>query len=307
MNVNELKKYLEAVIEIEKSIYTQKSVIREIDDSIALLGRSQRFSKIEPPRQGGSEVYSYLAIAGTFLVFGVPLLLIGSCLSGDFLFDCLSVPMIVLSVPAIIGAIISVIVFFRKLAEEKQDYRSAVEEYKRKINRQNSQIARDKERVNSELLVVAPRLAEQRELLASKLVESKRILDEIYALDVIYIKYRNLIAVCSFYDYIASGRCSSLEGHEGAYNVFENQIRLDLIIYKLDVVISKLEDIKESQYALYHALSESNQLTKKLVKNVQSLSRSVDYAAQQTAIAAENSRWAADELSSLKRIKLLFG
>jgi len=307
MGVEELKKYLEAVIEIEKSIYTQESVISEIDDNIASLGRSQRFPKIEPPRKGGSEVYSYLAIAGTFLVVGVPLILLGTCLGGDFLFDCLSGPLLILSIPAIIGAIIAVIVFFRKLAEEKRDYRNAVTEYKRKIARQNSQKIRDKERVNNELLFIAPRLVEQREMLMDKLMESRRVLQEIYALDVIYIKYRNIVAACSFYDYIMSGRCNTLEGHEGAYNIFENQIRLDLIISKLDVVISKLEDIKENQFMLYHALSEGNELTSKLINNVQALSRSVDYNAKQTAIAAQNSQWAAEELSSLKRIKLFLG
>ena len=65
--------------------------------------------------------------------------------------------------------------------------------------------------------------------------------------------------VCSLYEYIRAGRCTELEGHEGAYNILETEIRLDRIILQLDKVVAQLEQIKHTQFMLYSAVQESNQ------------------------------------------------
>ena len=76
-----------------------------------------------------------------------------------------------------------------------------------------------------------------------------------YSLDVIFPKYRNIIAVSSFYEYLLSGRCDKLEG---AYNIFESELRMNLIINKIDDVIKHLEKIEQHQYMLYSAIQENN-------------------------------------------------
>ena len=65
-------------------------------------------------------------------------------------------------------------------------------------------------------------------------------LKTLYGLDVIYEKYRNITAIGSFIDYFASGRCTEFAGPDGAYNINENELRLDRITDKMDVIISKL-------------------------------------------------------------------
>lgn len=97
---------------------------------------------------------------------------------------------------------------------------------------------------------------------------TKNVLDCYYQKNIIYPKYWNWVAVASFYEYLSSGRCTSLEGHEGAYNIFENESRQDLIIRKLDEVIENLNEIKENQYMLYSEIKQQNETVSKLTNDV---------------------------------------
>ena len=81
---------------------------------------------------------------------------------------------------------------------------------------------------------------------------------KLYSYNIIYGKYRNYIAMASFIDYFLSGRCNSLEGSNGAYNLYEQESRADIVINKLDVIIDSLEKIKENQYYIYNELNNIN-------------------------------------------------
>lgn len=82
--------------------------------------------------------------------------------------------------------------------------------------------------------------------------------NELYAYDIIFGKYRDAVALSSFYEYLMSGRCTSLEGADGAYNIYENEIRLNRVISQLDTVIASLEDIKQNQYMMYQEMRSIN-------------------------------------------------
>lgn len=97
-------------------------------------------------------------------------------------------------------------------------------------------------------------IAEAEELLKKTLVAR----NELYAYDIVFGKYRNVVALSSFYEYLMSGRCSALEGADGAYNIYENEIRANRVIAQLDTVISSLEEIKQTQYMMYEELRSIN-------------------------------------------------
>lgn len=82
--------------------------------------------------------------------------------------------------------------------------------------------------------------------------------NELYAYNIVFGKYRNVVALSSFYEYLMSGRCESLEGPGGAYNIYEGEIRQNLIIANLDKVIFSLEKIEQNQYMLYSELRDIN-------------------------------------------------
>ena len=48
------------------------------------------------------------------------------------------------------------------------------------------------------------------------------------------------------YEYILSGRCTELDGFKGAYNLYEQETRMDIVIMRLDDIYEELEEIKEN-------------------------------------------------------------
>lgn len=125
--------------------------------------------------------------------------------------------------------------------------------------------------------------------------QSYACLQSLYSCGVVYEKYRNPVALASFYDYLAAGRCTTLSGADGAYNIFENEVRLDRIVTKLDVVIKQLEQIKDNQYALYSEMSKMNANLETINSTARSMAASLenikDYQkniSDNTAIIAHN-------------------
>ena len=100
--------------------------------------------------------------------------------------------------------------------------------------------------------------------------------------------------MCSICEYLESGRCSELGGPDGAYNLFEQEIRMNLIITQLGLIISELDEIRENQAMLYDAISTGNRLTSQQTNESIRLG---EYNAQQNAITAYNTQQTAREVS----------
>ena len=86
------------------------------------------------------------------------------------------------------------------------------------------------------------------------LEEQNKCLKQYYDLGFIFSKYHNIVALTTIYEYFVTGRCTSLGGGDGAYNLYENETRANIIINKLDLIINQLEAIKDNQYTLYEVL-----------------------------------------------------
>lgn len=123
--------------------------------------------------------------------------------------------------------------------------------------------------------------------ISNVLQETKNDLQTLYDRNIIFEKYRNFVAMCSIYEYFSSGRVDTLEGPNGAYNLYESELRQNLIVNSLDKISSNLEIVKSNQFILYNELINnskelntklsdiSNSLKKTLhsVKNIEGLSR----------------------------------
>lgn len=121
--------------------------------------------------------------------------------------------------------------------------------------------------------------------------KARKVCAKIYSAHVIYGKYCNYVAVCSFYDYVASGRCSALEGADGAYNKYELEIRMDKIIVQLDKVIKNLELIRSNQYKLYIEMKNAENELKRIHSSVNHISEQMNTViVGMEAIYAQNER-----------------
>ncbi len=82
--------------------------------------------------------------------------------------------------------------------------------------------------------------------------------NELYSYNIIYGKYRNYVALTTLYEYLDSGRCDSLDGPQGAYNLYESETRSNEIIVQLKTIATSLESIKANQFMLYNELKQVN-------------------------------------------------
>lgn len=80
--------------------------------------------------------------------------------------------------------------------------------------------------------------------------------NELYAANIVFKKYRTPVALSSFYEYLMAGRCTKLEGADGAYNLYEAEVRANRVIEQLDTVIDSLEQIKANQYMMYSTMCD---------------------------------------------------
>lgn len=150
----------------------------------------------------------------------------------------------------------------KEFAEREKNIKIA--EYSEKIPQYETEIETERNELkvlNKQKTTASPRLLAIRNIIDSEIVlieeslrNSYKCRNDLYSYNIVFEKYRNLVALSTFYEYLMAGRCESLEGATGAYNIYENEIRLDTIITQLEEIKAKLEDIKQNQYMIYKTL-----------------------------------------------------
>ena len=111
-----------------------------------------------------------------------------------------------------------------------------------------------------------------------------------YNLGIIFEKYRNMVALATFYEYLMSGRCDTLEGANGAYNIFESEIRANMIISELSEIKNSLEQIKKNQYMIYSELKNIKEslieLKEGMLDAIETIEGDLDIIAKNTEVTA---------------------
>mgnify|MGYP005775967061 CR=1 FL=1 len=123
--------------------------------------------------------------------------------------------------------------------------------------------------------------------------QTSNVLKQYYDLGYIYPKYRGLIPVCTIYEYLDSGRCFTLEGHEGAYNLYESELRMNIVLDKLNEVLYRLDDISSSQHLLANELKASNAQIDYLCHSVDKIGNTSALTQYYSKVSAENSSYLA--------------
>ena len=154
-------------------------------------------------------------------------------------------------------------------------------------------------------LTQASAIEKNKRLLIDKRKKASVYLKKIYGANIIYPKYRNLIAVLSIYEYFVSGRCDELTGHEGAYNIYESELRLNRIINTLDDILYRLDEIKQNQYYLYQALCDTRNMIDSLSSEMNSISSGMSRIENSASISAYNTRIAAEDTKLLTYMNLM--
>ena len=294
----DIKKYLNYVMTLEQFRYTLDKSISYLNAKQSKLGIRNRYEEPQKPPDGGifSSIFLVASMVVIFGCIGIPVGIVYGAVRGIYAGAQFGTSFIgCILVFAGIGLILGIIT---DLNPDKQK-----SEYYRNLNTYDRLVSEDNKRVENELKIKRD-IEVQVNFLLEKRKEITSTLNKLYDFNIIFPKYRNFIAVTTFYEYFTSGRCSTFEGHEGAYNIYENEIRLNAIIIRLDDVIERLSEIRSNQYMLYNAISEANKVANSIYQQTIKISEGMDRISENTAITAYNSRITATNSEIIKYIAL---
>lgn len=289
MNSEELKNYFRQVLDIESAVYTNDNVMkryklyresREPDKPIKKWTteplkpvqhhyNSFGFVRMDSgvKKSGLLSILLFIGIIGIGLTFYLILLIF----SGGSFVEGAWIKLILLFTPFYV-ALAAALFMWNKDTEDCRKYDTKkLEEYKVQFDN----FIEEKRLINEKYEIEMHQYEEKLKIYNSetqnevnKIQDLKNRLrtnlDKLYNFNIIYPKYRNFVAVATIYEYLESGRCDKLEGPSGAYNLYEGELRANVIIDSLSKIVSDLNQIKKTQYALYECLGKTNKLLKEI-------------------------------------------
>ena len=295
MTTTSLKEYLEIVVDMEENIFLQNQAISRLQGEIDELGKPSSCDKplepVKPEETNTGEILLGLLLTIIFGILGVFVVKWGASFWGTpgFMMAVIVVPfgvmfvfgaiilMLFSEIPGAIGKI-------RRGKMAQIHYEEELKKYKQDLKEYYDNLQKDKDRVKEELVrkyVVADSLNELQDQKARSLMN----LGKIYSKNIVYPKYRNLPMLCSIYEYLCSGRCSTLEGRDGAYNILEMEMRLDRIITSLDLILANLQAIRQNQYVLYSAIQDSSRKVNAIVDNTNQMASQIEQISVQQRLS----------------------
>lgn len=271
-----LMEWMKAAIELETEIATQESVINcyceqhsTEEPKLQLLNTPSQPVCPEhvknPARffiKGINAKGLFILLAGSYFLFAVIFLFNNSEERFDSFsyFIGFSVAGLLCLIPVFISNLKT------RIANGKLDrqYSYAMEDYRRKLGNANAENERRQTNYQHDYELWRENREANLDILNRELQKSKNLLTQLYAQQYMYPKYCTLPALTSIYEYFITGRCDELTGPHGAYNMYEDELRKDMVISQLNVVIEHLEQIKQNQYMLYQQVRMIQQDTARI-------------------------------------------
>lgn len=270
LDYENLKKYVNTVLQLEKEKMVLENSRVQMEEKRDSLGKNM--IKPKAPEREILQIKSEDDIAGNvatacFLlaILTILILLLQFFLRGGSL-EGVNVWIYII----IAGAFEVISVISDKKAKKNYDsmYMKLEEEYQANLRRYNKLIAKEQKKMEEELALV-PQINQDIDIIEAEHQRVENLLTDYYSLGIIYPVYHgDFVAIAMFSQYLNMGMCYTLTGHEGCYTLYEQQKLQGIIITKLNVIISQLDEIsgqlRSLQYSLLQAISETNEKIDKL-------------------------------------------
>lgn len=187
---------------------------------------------------------------------------------------------------------------FKARDEQKaqQEYLDAMNKYKKLKDEDNARVRRELQQVASLKIYVRT--------IKKRISDTQTALDKLYILNIINKDYQGLIPVVMFCEYFRKELCYKLEGPNGAYRLYENDLKWGKMYAKIDEVLSRLDEIRETQEALYFEIQRSNKLSNQLYNTAIETSKTMKRIESNSVISAENSRITAQNAKVVANMEL---
>lgn len=297
----DFKAYTTRALELESAIYTQRKLMAVhgaiLKEQEPVPPKKEEISKpAAPERQRNTVIKNgstgMAILTAVFIVTGVIGIL--GLFIGQILLSIL---------PLIMGGLgVKMVMEFREenkaynlmqetiekeYKEAQAEYPKLLEIYEKEVNRVEKQhqaaMIAYKNAVNNYKMESTSVKRKHIEALESLEAALKNLYDE----NVIFPKYRNLVAISAINEYLVSGRCYELEGPNGAYNLYEMELRQNIVIEQLNTIISNLEQIRNNQFSLYRELVRANDTVEQIVYELRDLRKTTKLAAYFAGVSAK--------------------
>ncbi len=333
MNVKILRDYLEKVRLLETDIYTYDKILTELhSQKIPERGKPSLLPEpikpneienlIEPKRPEGPDRHASRKIFKYSLIT-----LFGGVLIETVLPVVLTIPVIyAIAGIAVIGAFyIGLPMGFIKRRKENRTYKDALIKYEDQNRKFLDDTAREKNKMNqyldnmrlynqrlSKIKEYEQRLPKEKAFnqavdekirdASAKRAESEAALVQLYEQNIIYRKYRGIVPVTMFCEYMDSGRRTELEGIHGMYDLYETELlgkqivgelksindTLRNISYQIGGIANQLTGIQRNQILLYEEVAKGNSIAVSIGGEIRRQRQSLDALGQSVDIANNN-------------------
>ncbi len=305
MEKKKLLQYLGAVRDLEGVVYVHEKSIQLLNQQYQTISRrvnNNEYTKLQnhtydqydiPPmsdaicnKKGVTMGVTMLIGCGIASIIGGPILATignGFNVTTDEVAGTISVLLF-------ISLIISLVVGFKFANSCRENYSYGSKKW-REIENRNREIKEENEKQkkwDSHQLRLIP---QEISLLKDNLSKAQSLLWDYYRVDVLHSDYQNMVAVCSIYQYLDSGRCAELIGRDGAYNLFEEEKFKNIIISKLDEIIRRLDQIQRTQSQLYYLISDCESKIYELTNATHRMSEKLDSIKDCAQITAYNTTY----------------
>ena len=302
MAETDFKAYTTKAMELEVAIYTQKKLMAAHKDVIReqhpVEPRKKDVAKPEAPKRRPNMVDT--SSPGGFGFFVAMMILIG-ILGVLCLFSGKAI--VVALICIVIGGIgVKVAIEMNQASKAhdaqeaiiEQEYQAAQAKYPELLRLYEAEAAEAQKAYseamvayNNEVVVYNSESASVMEQHQATLASLENALEVLYDENVIFPKYRNMVAIITINEYLMSGRCFELEGPNGAYNLYEMELRQNIIIGQLATVIDNLEQIRNNQFSLYRELVHTNDTVNQIIYELRDLRKTTKLSAYFAGITAK--------------------
>lgn len=173
--------------------------------------------------------------------------------------------------------------------ETKQEFQARLKQYREVILPKHEADVKAEDERYEKYLIQTNCFNEGLNLQISKLREERKKTDEVlqtlYNVGVIYPKYREMVPITMFCEYMDSGRRTVLEGIHGMYDLYEAELlgkkivdqlstingTLELINYRIGGISSQLTGIQRNQILLYEEVARGNNIADRICASTAAL------------------------------------
>lgn len=306
--MNAVVQYLHDIALLECQLYTQNRIISSLNSKISKLGIAKRYKK---PTHSSLKIkdlfyvdWKYFSENGLLVMLGagatslawiIDIFNFGTYLEIFHLGTNSSVLSIIVSMLfcfCIIPLGKSCLKIFLPcvIVSNFLDHISCTKAYHKHMEEYNEATQKDALRVQKELSLKQVFQAQLQDVQQKKAATTST-LASLYDIGVIHPKYRhNIVAVSSFYDYFDTGRCLCFTGSGGAYDTFENDLHFHRLETKLDVIITKLDEILDNQRMLSDLMRDANNTLYRIEQSNKKMMGSMSRIESNSEITAYNTR-----------------